>query len=132
MLQQAGAPMFTDQQKTDIRRHCGYPAYGSAPDGNMGWRFFTAYGALEYRLNNLSAAETTIVVNYLATLNQLEYVVPTASENLDSDAAAGWQHNRYEVADRLRLLDAWRRRLCAFLGVPPGEGLGVAGVTWVT
>ncbi len=123
--------MFTDQQKTDIRRHCGYPAYGAAPDGNMGWRFFTAYGALEYRMNNLSPAEINVALNYVTILTQLESAVPLASENLDSDGAAGWQHNRFEVADRLRLLDSWRRRLCAFLGIPPGEGLGLAGVTWV-
>jgi len=122
--------MFTDQQKTDIRRFCGYPAYGAAPDG-MGWRFFTAYGALEYRLNNLSAAEIQVVLNYLITLLQLEQVVPMASDNLDSDGAASWTHNRNEVADRLRLLDSWRRRLCSFLGVPPGEGLGNGGLSWV-
>ena len=28
--------MFTDQQKVDIRRYCGYPAYGAAPDGKYG------------------------------------------------------------------------------------------------
>jgi hypothetical protein len=123
--------MFTDQQKTDIRRHCGYPAYGAAPDGNMGWRFFTAYGALEYRMNNLSPDEQVVVLNYIATLNQLESAVPMSTENLDSDGAAGWQHNRYEVADRLRLFDGWRRRLCTFMGIPPGEGLGLAGLTWV-
>jgi hypothetical protein len=123
--------MFTDQQKTDIRRFCGYPAYGAAPDGNMGWRFFTAYGALEYRINNLSTTEAQVVVNYLTTLNQLEQVVPGASDNLDSDGAASWTHNRNEVADRLRLLDSWCRRLCAFLGVPPGEGLGSGGLSWV-
>ncbi len=123
--------MFTDQQKTDIRRFCGYPAYGAAPGGNMGWRFFTAYGALEYRINNLSTTEAQVVVNYLTTLNQLEQVVPGASDNLDSDGAASWTHNRNEVADRLRLLDSWCRRLCAFLGVPPGEGLGSGGLSWV-
>jgi hypothetical protein len=123
--------MFTDQQKTDIRRFCGYPAYGAAPDGNMGWRFFTAYGALEYRMNNLSPCEEQVVTNYLATLTQLEQAVPPSSDNLDSDAAASWRHNSNEVADRLRLLDSWRRRLCAFMGVPPGEGLGQAGLSWV-
>jgi hypothetical protein len=97
----------------------------------MGWRFFTAYGALEYRMNNLSPAEINVALNYVTILTQLESAVPLASENLDSDGAAGWQHNRFEVADRLRLLDSWRRRLCAFLGIPPGEGLGLAGVTWV-
>jgi hypothetical protein len=122
--------MFSDQLKTDIRRHCGYPAYGADASGNMGWRFFTAYGALEYRLNNLLPAEESVVTNYITVINQLEAVVPCVSDNLDSDAAAGWRHNENELADRLRLLDGWRRRLCAFLGVPPGEGLGNSGVTW--
>jgi hypothetical protein len=80
--------MLTDQQKTDIRRFCGYPAYGASPAGNIGWRFYVAYGLLEYRMNNLSVAEIAVVLNYLSTLNQLEAAVPTASDNLDSDAAA--------------------------------------------
>ncbi len=49
--------MFSDVERTDVRRFCGYPAYGAGAAGNMGWRFYTAYGALEYRLSNLSAAE---------------------------------------------------------------------------
>ncbi len=123
--------MFSDQQKTDVRRFCGYPAYGASPSGNMGWRFYTAYGALEYRMNNLSAAEESVVSTYLSTLAQLEVAVPSASENLDSDAAGAWSHNASEVADRLKLLDGWRRRLCAFFGVPAGEGLGGPGLNWV-
>lgn len=123
--------MLTDQQKTDTRRFCGYPAYGASPSGNMGWRFYTAYGLLEYRMNNLSAAEMAVVEGYLVTLLQLEAAVPGASQNLDSDSAASWQHNRNEVANRLSLLDAWRRRLCGFFGVAPGEGLGASGLSWV-
>ncbi len=122
--------MLTDQQKTDVRRFCGYPAYGASPAGNIGWRFYTAYGLLEYRMNNLSDAEIVVVLNYLSTLCGLETSVPSASENLDSEAASSWKHNANEVTDRLRLLDAWRRRLCSFFGVPPGEGLGSAGVSW--
>jgi hypothetical protein len=123
--------MFVEQQKVDIRRFCGYPAYGAAPAGNMGWRFYTAYGALEYRMNNLAPEEEAVVLNYLATLYALEQAVPSASNNLDSDAAATWRHNNNEIGDRLRLLDTWRRRLCAFLGVPPGEGLGASGLNWL-
>ncbi len=124
--------MFTCAQKTNIRRFCGYPAYGASPAGNMGWRFFTAYGALEYRLNNLSLSEETVLLDYLATLTQLEAVVPGVSDNLDSDGAGGWQHNRDELPDRLRLLDSWRRRLCQFIGVPPGEGLGGSStLAWI-
>jgi len=123
--------MLTDQQKTDVRRFCGYPAYGASPSGNIGWRFFVSYGLLEYRMNNLSVAEVAVILSYLATLSQLEAVVPTASDNLDSDAAASWKHNRSEVSDRLRLLDEWRRRLCGFLGVPAGDGLDTVGVSWI-
>ena len=126
----AARAMFTDIQLTDIRRHCGYPAYGSSPSGNAGWRFFTWYGTLEYRLSNLSAPEESIVLTYINTLNQLEFAIPGVSDNLDSDAAASWRHNPNELADRLRLLDSWRRRLCGFLGLPPGEALGSSGVAW--
>jgi hypothetical protein len=122
--------MLTDQQKTDIRRFCGYPAYGASPAGNMGWRFYTAYGLLEYRMNNLSDAEMAVAIGYLSTLSQLEMAVPGSSENLDSDAAASWKHNANEVVDRLRLFDSWRRRLCSFLGLSPGEGLGFSGLSW--
>jgi hypothetical protein len=123
--------MFTDQQKTDIRRFCGYPAYGASPAGNIGWRFFVAYGLLEYRMNNMSVDEVNVVLNYLTTLNQLEAAVPAAGDNLDTDAAANWKHNLNEISDRLRLFDEWRRRLCAFFGVPPGPGLGDAGLTLI-
>jgi hypothetical protein len=123
--------MFTDQQKTDIRRFCGYPAYGASPAGNIGWRFYVAYGLLEYRMNNLSPAEIAVVLGYLATLYQLETAVPMASGNLDTEAAATWKHNRNEIGDRLRLFDEWRRRLCRFFGLAPGDGLANTGVSWV-
>jgi hypothetical protein len=123
--------MFTDAQKTDIRRFCGYPAYGAGVYGNMGWRFYQAYGALEYRLNNLSAAEIAVVLSYVGTLGALETAIPGAGANLDTDRAAVWTHNRDEVRDRARLFDDWRRRLCGFLGVPPGPALGQDGLALV-
>lgn len=120
-----------DAERTDARRFCGYPAYGAGQAGNMGWRFYQAYGALEYRLSNLSDAELAVVRRHLATLNGLEAAVPTASDNLDTDQAAVWTHNRDEVRDRAKLLDLWSRRLCGFLGLPPGPGLGQAGLGWI-
>jgi hypothetical protein len=72
-----------------------------------------------------------VVVNYLATLNQLEFGIPTAAANLDTDRAAIWQHNADEVRQRSDLFDDWRRRLCAFLGLPPGPGLGDGGIALV-
>ena len=123
--------MFTDAQKTDIRRYCGYPAYGATPAGFDNWRFYQVYGLLEFRLNNLSAAETNVVLTYLAQLTALEFAVPRAAEGMDTDQAAVWTRNRTEARDRARLFDNWRRRLCGFLGIPPGPALTDGGITWV-
>jgi hypothetical protein len=122
---------FTDAQKVDIRRFCGYPAYGAGAAGFDSWRFFQAFGTLEYRLNNLAPAEIAVTLQYVSTLAALEAAIPPASDNLDTESAAAWTHNRNETVDRAALFDAWRRRLCGFLGVPPGPTLAPAGVTLV-
>jgi hypothetical protein len=115
--------MLTDAEKTDARRFCGYPAYGAAPSGNTGWRFYQVYGALEYRLNNLSPSEETVLRHHLANLRMFEAAIPIASDNLDTQSAAVWTRNPTEIADRQRLLRDWGRRLCGFLGLPPGPAL---------
>jgi len=114
------AGVIDESDKVDIRRFCGYPAYGAGPAGFQGWRFFQAYGLLEYRLNNMDPTEVTVVQTYLGNLRTLEQAVPAAGNNLDTDKAAVWTHNKNEVADRLALFDGWRRRLCVFIGVPAG------------
>lgn len=112
---------FTDQNLVDIRRFCGYPAYG---DGSVVFPYpwiMRQYLALEYRLQHLSQDEGGVVVNtYLANLSTLENAIPGTGANLDTQQAAVWTHNPNEQRDRERLLDSWRRRLCDFLGVPPG------------
>ena len=122
---------FADSEKTDIRRFCGYPAYGAAASGFDDWRFFQAYGLLEYRMNNLSAAEEAVVRRYRGTLTVLEFAVPRAGDNLDTDQAAVWTRNRDELRDRTRLFDDWRRRLCSFFGIPLGPALTSSGITVV-
>jgi hypothetical protein len=114
---------LSDSERVDIRRFCGYPAYGAAPTGMQSWRFFTVYGLLEFRLTNLSANEITVVRRYLGTLITLEVAVTAAGDNLDTDQAAVWTRNRGEVSDRISLLDVWRRRLCGFIGIPAGPAL---------
>ena len=64
---------------------------------------------------------------YLATLSSLEFAVPRSGENLDTDQAAVWTRNRSETEDRAALFDDWRRRLCGFLGMPPGPALASGG-----
>lgn len=125
------AASFSDAQKADIRRFCGYPAYGAGADGFSSWRFFQAYGTLEYRMNNLAPAEMAVTLQYISTLAALEAAVPPTSDNLDTESAAAWTHNADELKDRVALFDGWRRRLCGFLGVPPGPALAQAGVTLV-
>ncbi len=115
---------FTSAQAADIRRFCGYPAYGAGPAGFQGWRFFTAYGLLEFRINNLSTDEENVVSNYLVQLNVLEGAVTESGERLDTAQASIWTRNPAELRERIALFDTWRRRLCGFLGLPPGPALG--------
>jgi len=122
---------FSDAQKVQVRRYCGYPAYGAGAAGFNSWRFFQAYGTLEFRLNNLAPAEVAVVLQYVSTLGTIEAAIPRISENLDTESAAAWTHNADELKDREALFDSWRRRLCGLLGVPPGPAVGQAGVTLV-
>lgn len=115
---------FTDAQLVDIRRFCGYMAYG---DGAVVFPFpwiMKQYLALEYRLLHISQAEGAVVVNtFLSQLYLLESDIPGTRNNLDTDKAAVWTHNKNEMVDRERLFASWQRRLCGFLGIPPGPDL---------
>jgi hypothetical protein len=122
---------FIESERTDIRRYCGFPAYGAGSTGFQGWRFYQVYGLLEYRLNFLTGSEEAVVRQYLLTLSQLETAIPAASAGLDTAQASVWIRNAAELRERTGLFDDWRRRLCAFLGIPPGPGLGDGGVALV-
>jgi hypothetical protein len=123
--------MFTDSEKTDIRRFCGYPARGATQTGGQTCGFYQASGLLEFRINNLSDAEYMVTRRYLASLIVLEQAVPHAGDNLDTDQAAVWIRNRDELRDRTALFDDWRRRLCGFLGIVPGPAMAATGLTLV-
>ena len=114
---------LTDGEKIDTRRHCGYPAYGGTLGGFSSWRFYQAFGLLEYRIANLADGEVNVVRKYLVTLAGLEDAIPRAAGNLDTNQAAVWSRNENECRDREKLYDGWRTRLCAFLGIPPVPGL---------
>lgn len=115
--------MLSESEKTDARRFMGYPAHGADPAGNMGWQFYQAYGAVEFRLGSLSDSELVVARQFLGTLSMLEQAIPGMSAGLDTEGAAGWKRNASELPDRVRLFEDWSRRLCVFLGVPPGPGL---------
>ena len=122
---------FIESERTDIRRYCGYPAYGAGSGGFQGWRFYQVYGLLEYRLNFLTGSEEAVVRQYLLTLSQLETAIPAVGGGLDTAQASVWTRNAAELRERTGLFDDWRRRLSKFLGVPPGPGLGEGGLALV-
>ncbi|GBQ09747.1 hypothetical protein [Swaminathania salitolerans] len=118
----SSAPLSEDE-KTELRRFCGYAALGDAATGESSWRFFQSAGVLEWRLRTLSEAENKRIRSLLKTVLQMEQAVISASESLDTQAVSVWTRNSREMAERTNLFTWWRRRLCGFLGVAPGPDL---------
>lgn len=118
---------FTDAQKVDIRRYCGYPAFGGQPVQAFGHRFYQHYGTLEFRMNNFLPEEEAVITTYLGNLSTLEAAIPASSDDLDTAQAAAWTRNPNELRDRQRLFTYWRTQLCNFIGVPPGPNFGSTG-----
>ncbi|MCI4431609.1 MAG: hypothetical protein JHC40_20870 [Burkholderiales bacterium] len=121
--------MLTDAEKVDVRRFAGYGNFGQQALPASGYRFSTAYGTLEYKLNNLTTQEESVLRTvYLARLATLETdMVDQTTQNLDTDQAAVWKHNKNEHRDRRALYFDFRRQMCGFLGIPPGPNLGTGG-----
>lgn len=118
---------LTEAQRVDARRFAGYPAFGAGASSFNNWRYFQAYGALEFRLTNISDQEAAVLLGYLADCNALDAAIVTAGANIDTDSAAIWVHNKNEVRDRTRLFTQRRRDLAGFLGIPPGPYMGGGG-----
>src|SRR5271169_2539899 len=109
---------FTDAQKVDIRRFCGFPVFGANSGQGFAYRYFQQYGTLEYKLNNLLPEEETVIETvYLPNLYTLETAIVGTGANLDTDQAGPYIHNADEQRDCDRLFDSWRRRLCGFIGI---------------
>ncbi len=124
------AAPFTDAQKVDIRRFCGFEAYGTGTVVFPEPFIMRRYLALEYRMNTVTQNENTVVTTIiLPNLYTLELAIPNASSNLATDAAGPWVHNKNEVKDRVALFNWWRNYLCDFMGVPNGPGLASSGST---
>jgi hypothetical protein len=125
--------MLTDAQLCDTRRWLGYQLAGTTQTISEQWDItYLSFGmvtmSLFQRLNSLSAAEEAVLINtYLTPLASLETDIVGTAANLDTDQAAVWYHNKYERQDREALFDSWRRRLCGFIGCPPGPDLGAGG-----
>jgi hypothetical protein len=125
--------MLTDAEKVDVRRFAGYGNYGQQVLPAAGYRFSTAYGTLEYKMNSLLPdEEAALRTVYLTRLRTLETdLVDQTTQNLDTAQAAVWVHNKNEHRDRRALYFDFRRQMCGFLGIPAGPNLGAAGLTVV-
>lgn len=115
---------FTTQQLVDIRRFCGFPTLGNGTPVFAAPWIQTIWLALEYRMQNISPEEASVVINtYLTPLYALESAIPTAAANLNIGTAAVYTRNPKEMRERRQALDDWRRRLCGYLGILPGPDL---------
>src|SRR6185312_10025014 len=125
---------LTAQQMSDTRRYLGYALVGTTMqiDDNEDVVYMTfglVYMSLYTRLTTLlPEEETTLTTVYLPNLATLETAIVGAGANLDTDQASVWKHNKDEVSDRIGLYNKWRREMCAFIGLPPGPGLGDGGM----
>ena len=125
--------MLTDAQMTDVRRYAGYAAVGTTMPINANSDVvFVHYGMvwmpLITRLTTFSATEEAVMTSvYLAKLPTLESAIWASADNLDTDAAAVWTHNKNEVRDRTALFNQCRVAMCAFIGLKPGDGLPCGG-----
>lgn len=118
---------LTEAEKISTRRFCGYPVAGGAPNSFTSYRFFQAYGTLEFRLNNMAAGEETVLRAKLAALALHETSIDEMGCGLDTESASVWTRNKRELADRLELYTNRRLDLCEFIGVPPYGPLVTGG-----
>lgn len=110
---------FTESEKVEIRKFCGYPLKGNSNTTVFGWRFMVWWGALEFRLNNLSIEEEGEIKNlYLPQLRLMQSDLYASYDDLDTNKAAVWDRNPKEISDKRKLYLLARKDLCEFLGVP--------------
>lgn len=124
--------MLTTAQQVDVRRFMGYSVSGDAesfPFRELVYSDTSYMGlSIDYRLQHLLPEEEAVVTTvYLARLTTMESAIAGAGDNLDTDSAAVWKHNKDEVSDRTQLFNKFRRDLCGFLGFNPGPTLGDGG-----
>lgn len=118
---------FSETDKADIRRFCGFPPAGTGSVIFPEQWVFPSYLALEARLNNLLAAEAQTVMTYLGQLRTIEAAIPAVGDNADTLKAAVWSWNPHELRDRMNLYRTWRLELCSVLGMTPGPHLQASG-----
>lgn len=126
--------MLTDAQKDEVRRHSGFPVYGlgvGTTPPTFGYRYNTWYLILEYRMNNLSPNQELLLMNqYVANCSQALAAIQSSSNNLSTEKAAVWTHNKYEVRDRFQLYKLQCELLIQYMGLSSPGKLTGTGLTF--
>lgn len=112
--------MLTSAEKVAARRHAGWPVLRGIPTPG------SPEAAVEAALVGLGSEEEAVVRDMLTKLDALENDLFAVRENSDTAKAAVWERNPAELAEREANYRAWRRRFCAFLGIPMGVTAGPA------
>lgn len=124
---------MTEAQKDEVRRHAGFPVFGfgvGTTPPTFGYRYLEWYLILEYRMNNLSQNQVNLLMNvYVSACNVALNAIIGSSNNLDTDRAAVWYHNKNEVKDRFELYKLQCQLLIEFIGAPGPSRLLGAGIT---
>ena len=69
---------LTNQERVDVRRFAGYGMFGNAQNLAGGYRYFTAYGTLEFKLSNLSNEEENTIRSIYLTASVSLYTLEAA------------------------------------------------------
>jgi len=123
---------FSEEEKVKIRYYCGYGALGQQMLPANGYRFFTEYGEMEYKLINCQPQEEDQIKDfYLPSLDLLRNDIIQSRLNNDTSRAAVWFRNPKELSEKIRVFNYTRLEMCNFLGLFAGPYLGGRGISFV-
>lgn len=119
---------FTEAEKTDIRRLCGFPPIGTlvlsgAPIGVNPLNYRFQVNDFENRLRGLTVTEEASARATLVETLAIEASMFTMNSGLDIDHAAVYKRNPLEMQERLQLLGWYRQKLLTVLGAVAGPGM---------
>ena len=112
---------FSPADLSDARRFCGYPVEGAVTAQGLDVQGNSA--TLDVVLTGLGSTDVATTQAMLVGLRQLDADMQAMRGPMGTASAAVWKRNPAEAAERAALYMGQRRKLCAFLGVPPGPGV---------
>ena len=118
---------LTTQEKTDIRRLCGYPPLasfllGGASSGLNPVQYRIQLNDFESRLGLLSESEEASVRATLVAVLQVEDTMLAMKDSVDVASVAVYKRNPFEMQERIELIRYFVGKLLIQLGAVAGPG----------